>query len=207
MTTINTFLFDLGNVLLFFSHDKMCQQVGDLCGKSGEEIRRLMFQNQKILDIDRGSMTNAEVQHWIEAQTGASLDGRELLHALSDIFVPNESMLGILDELKSRGHRLVLLSNTNAFHIEFVRHKYDVLEKFDHLILSYEVGAIKPEKEIFAEAARVIQCSPHECFYTDDIADYVLAAREHDFQAEVFTTTSTFVKQLRDRDIELDDLL
>ena len=204
---IKTCLFDLGNVLLFFSHEKMCQQVGDLCGKTGADIRRLMFQDQKILDIDRGSMSNQEVQKWIEDETGSSLDERELLLALSDIFVPNETMFPILDTLKSRGHRLVLLSNTNAFHIEFVRQKYDILDQFDHLILSYEQGAVKPEEAIYTAAADVIQCSPDECFYTDDISEYVEAARNYGFQAEVFTTTSAFREQMKTRDPELAELL
>ena len=204
---IKTFLFDLGNVLLFFSHEKMCQQVGDLCGKTGADIRRLMFQDQKILDIDRGSMSNQEVQNWIEDDTGSSLNERELLLALSDIFVPNETMFPILDTLKSRGHRLVLLSNTNAFHIEFVREKYDILDKFDHLILSYEHGAVKSEEAIYRAAADVIQCSPDECFYTDDISEYVEAARNYGFQAEVFTTTSAFREQMKTRDPGLAELL
>ncbi|MBD3674403.1 MAG: HAD family phosphatase [Planctomycetaceae bacterium] len=205
--TLKTFLFDLGNVLLYFSHEKMCEQVGALCGKSGAEIRELMLQNQKILDIDRGTLSNDEMQAWLEAETATTFDREELLIALSDIFVPNTPLIALLDELKSRGFRLVLLSNTNAFHIEFVRRNFDVLEKFDHLTLSFEVGAVKPDAAIYQAACRAIDCAPEECFYTDDIPEYVEAARGHGLSAGVFTSTESFVHQVKEHGPDLSDLL
>lgn len=204
---IHTFLFDLGNVLLFFSHDRMCQQIGALCGKTGPEIRELLFGGDQNLSFDRGTITESEFVTWLEAKTDSNLDLEELRLAVADIFTPNETMFPILDELKNRGHRLVLLSNTNIMHVEFIRREYEVLEKFDHLVLSYEVGAVKPEAAIYEAALRAIECEPQQCFYTDDISKYVIAGRQHGLQAEIFTTTAAFVEQLSARGIELGDLL
>lgn len=202
-----TFLFDLGNVLLFFSHDRMCQQIGALCHKSGSEIRELLFGGDQNLNFDRGTITEAEFLTWLETETNSTLKHKELQTAFADIFTPNETMFPILDELKERGHRLVLLSNTNVMHIEFIRREYQVLEKFDHLILSYEVEAVKPEVAIYQAALRAIECEPEHCFYTDDISEYVVAGREHGLQADIFTTTASFVGQLQSHGIDLSHLL
>lgn len=204
---IKTFLFDLGNVLLFFSHDRMCQQIGALCHESGSEIRELLFGGDQNLNFDRGTISESEFLSWLETETDSTLKLEELRTAVADIFTPNETMFPILDELKKRGHRLVLFSNTNITHIEFVRREYAVLQKFDHLILSYEVEAVKPEVGIYEAALRAIECEPEHCFYTDDIAEYVIAGRQHGLQAEIFTTAASFVEQLQLRGVDLGHLL
>jgi len=72
-----------------------------------------------------------------------------------------ESML----EGLARRYRLVLLSNTNAIHFDMIRQSYGhLLRHFDDLVLSYEVGAMKPRQEIFEAAIACAQCLPGECF-------------------------------------------
>ena len=200
---IKTFLFDLGNVLLFFSHEKMCQQMGELCGRSAEQIRQLVFVPEAHLRYERGEWSEEEFHTWFASQVGCEISLPDLRRAAADIFVPNETMFPVLDRLKTLGHRLVLLSNTNESHIAFVREHYTVLDKFDDLVLSYEAGAVKPEAKIFEAALAKIQCEPEECFYTDDIAEYVARGREFGMQAEIFTTTERFVEQMRERGIEV----
>ena len=45
---------------------------------------------------------------------------------IQGIFTPNESLRPVLNQLKSQGYRLVLLSNTTIWHFEFVRERFDV---------------------------------------------------------------------------------
>ena len=76
----------------------------------------------------------------MERRRGPEFECGPLHRAIADIFTPNEPMLRFVDELKQRGYRLVLLSNTNSIHIRWIRSNYDVLTKFDACVLSYEVG-------------------------------------------------------------------
>ena len=200
---IKTFLFDLGNVLLFFSHERMCRQMGILCGKSGEEIRQLFIETKRHLVFERGEMSESEFHTWFLQESGAEVPLDKLRWAAADIFTLNSPMDAVLKELKARGHRLVLFSNTNITHIQYVREQYDVLDRFDELVLSYEVGVLKPEDAIFECALDQIECAPEECFYTDDVADYVARGRFHGLQAEVFTTTESFLQQMSERGILL----
>ena len=202
---IKTFLFDLGNVLLFFSHERMCDQMGELCGKPGPEIRELLIDSRQHLVYERGEMSEKEFHQWFQEVTSTRIPLTALRRAAADIFSENASMFPVLDRLKERGHRLVLLSNTNVSHIEYIREKYDVLERFDDLILSYEAAAVKPESPIFEEAIRRIDCAPDECFYTDDIPEYIDQGRALGLQAEVYTDTSSFLSQIEQRGIMLSD--
>jgi len=64
-----------------------------------------------------------------------------------DTLVPESLIAG----LRGR-HRLLVLSNTNPIHFSMLRERYGVFRHFDSFVLSYEVGALKPDAEIYREA-------------------------------------------------------
>ncbi len=200
---LRTIMLDLGNVLLYFSHERMFEQMGALCGKSAEETRELMLES--VLDFEIGKLNRSSFHRQFESLTSAGVDSRRLMRAVSNIFWPNESIIPILDQLKAAGLRLVLLSNTNVAHVSFIKQKYDVLARFDDCVFSYEVGAMKPDPPIYEAALKTIQCDPRECFYTDDIVDNVERARGFGLQAEVFIDTQTLIAHLKQRNILLDE--
>jgi putative hydrolase of the HAD superfamily len=155
-----------------------------------------------IIDaLERGEISSSDVHAWFEERFAVRVDAAEFDRAFSDIFWTNESMLPVLDTLRACGHRLVLLSNTNSLHVRWIRGRCDVLDRFDHLVLSHEVGAMKPDERIFAAALRHIDCAPAECLYTDDVERYVVAAHGHGLDAVVFTTTSQFVADVESRGV------
>ena len=81
------------------------------------------------------------------------------------------------------------------------RDHFDVLKPFDDFVLSCHAGAMKPDAPIYEAALRVIHCDPADCFYTDDIPDYIAAARKYGLDAEVFIDTQALIFQLRNRGI------
>jgi len=200
---IKTFLFDMGNVLVHFSHDLMCENIGALCDRSGADVRRLLIDSGLQWDFERGTISDAAFHARFEACVSRKIDFPSLLAAGSDIFQLNASILPVLDTLRSRGHRLVLLSNTSSAHFDWVARHYSVLQRFDDFVVSFRVGALKPEPVIFAAALQAIQCDPSECFYTDDIPAYIDAGRKHGLHAEVFTDTANLVRQLVSHGIDL----
>jgi putative hydrolase of the HAD superfamily len=97
---------------------------------------------------------------------------------------------------------LVLLSNTNAIHIELVRQKYPVLQHFHHLVLSHEVKSMKPDPAIYREAIANAHCLPGECFYTDDIAENIEAGKRMGLDAVLFESREQIEGAMRARGIE-----
>lgn len=200
---IRTVVFDMGNVLVRFSHERMCEQMGRLCGRTGREVRSLLIDSGLQWEFERGRVDEAGFHRRFEEAAGRRVSLDELRHAASDIFEPNDGVGEIVLGLKAAGYRLVLLSNTSVAHYEFIRSRWPMLEPFDELVLSYEVGAIKPEPEIFEAALAAIRCRPEEAFYTDDIPAYVEAGRRHGLDAEVFTTAEGLRAHLAIRGVEL----
>jgi beta-phosphoglucomutase-like phosphatase (HAD superfamily) len=65
------------------------------------------------------------------------------------------------------------------------------------------VGAVKPQAAIYEDAIKHAHCEPEECFYTDDIAAYVEAARKLGIDAEQFESWEQLRGQLRVRGVEI----
>ncbi|MDX1966487.1 MAG: HAD family phosphatase [Planctomycetaceae bacterium] len=198
-----TIVFDLGNVLVHFSHDQMCAQIGTVCGRSGAQVQQLLIDSGLQWSFERGLISPVELHARLETLVEQTCDYDALRHAASNIFRLNTPMPAILDRLRELKYRLVLLSNTSVWHFEFIQQNFDLLSRFDDYVLSYEVGAVKPEAAIFQATIGKLQCAPAEAFYTDDIAKYVEAGRGFGLQAEVFTDAATLVRHLRMRGVDI----
>jgi putative hydrolase of the HAD superfamily len=99
-------------------------------------------------------------------------------------------------ELHQR-YRLVLLSNTNALHYEMLEQRLPVLKHFDACTLSYKLGTQKPSPAIYRDAVVKAGCEPGECFYTDDIQEYVDGAKAAGIQAAQFRGLGQLKENLR----------
>lgn len=73
------------------------------------------------------------------------------------------------------------------------------LALFDEVVLSYDVGMVKPDPNIYALIAAKLEVLPEECLFIDDIERFTTAAIEAGMQATVFTDTDTFIKDIEKR--------
>jgi putative hydrolase of the HAD superfamily len=94
---------------------------------------------------------------------------------------------------------LLALSNTNSIHFAMLKDAYPLLRHFHDFVLSYEVGAAKPDAKIYREAIARAQCRPEECFFTDDMAVNIEAACEHGMDAVQFLSAEQLDRELRAR--------
>lgn len=194
-----TIFFDLGNVLLFFSREKMLKQIADLCQLEQHAMEKLLISSNYMDLYEKGLISSEQFYQYVAARARAPITFAALAHAASDIFQPNEEAYPFLEELKKRGTRLILLSNTNEVHFAFARAHYPFLQLFDHFILSYEVNSIKPEPRIYTRALQEALCPKEACFYTDDIPEFITAAREQGIDAEQYIDVKTLVNHLKAR--------
>ena len=112
-------------------------------------------------------------------------------------------MKAIVSRLRAAGHRLGLLSNTCDMHFDlFADGRYEPIpEAFEVVILSYKLKLMKPQPEIYLEAARQAGVAPEEVFYVDDLPANIEGARRVGFDAVLFTTPAAYAEELRRRDV------
>ncbi|MBL8816514.1 MAG: HAD family phosphatase [Planctomyces sp.] len=187
---IRTCFFDMGNVLVYFSHDRMCSNIAQLSGLEIADVRRFLMEDGRQWAMERGELSEADFFAQLKSVSDKSFTLPELQNAAANIFWLNESIIPILEELKSQSIRMVLLSNTSITHLRYIEQNFRILEFMDDRIASFEVGAMKPSPVIFEAALNKAGCEPSECFYTDDIAAYIDQARMMGIQSAIFTTSN-----------------
>ena len=200
---IHALLFDMGNVLLHFSHERMYRQIGELVGWSAEQARGVLMDSGLFARFERGEITPEQMVGEVQRLLGREVVQEELERAGSDIFWRNESMEPVIEQLAATGLPLVLVSNTNHSHIAWVNERFEVLRHFSRRVLSFEVGACKPHRVIFQAAARLAGVAPSECFFTDDTTGHVEAAQLLGFDAVVYRDTPQLVAELAHRNLRV----
>lgn len=198
---IQTLIFDLGNVLLFFDHEKMYSQIAHAAALTPENVKKILFTEQWGVRFERGEANGRDLYKRFCDEAGSELDFSLLAHAVSDIFHPNEPLISLLETFKNRGRRLLLLSNTNEIHFTFAQKNFPFLQLFDRYILSYEVGALKPEKKIYEAAANAANCPLENCLFIDDLKINVEGALACGMPAHHFIDFQTLLLHLSQKQL------
>jgi glucose-1-phosphatase len=194
-------IFDLGKVLIHFDFKRGYRALEGLCPYPAAEIPKRIGQTDLVERFETGLVEPREFVEQFSRILDLQLDYSRFCEIWSCIFTDVLIPESLLKALAAR-YRLLLLSNTNALHFAMLRETYShLLRHFDDLILSYEVQAMKPQPEIYRAALRRAGCPPGECFYTDDIAAYVEAARVMGIDAVQFESREQIERAMRDRGI------
>lgn len=196
---IRAVFFDLGQVLVPFDLKRGYLALAPHCPHPPEEIHRRIQQADLVRPFEEGRIPPERFVREISKLLDLNVDYRRFCELWSSIFLPETLVSESLVAGLARRYRLLLLSNTNAIHYEMIRERYPVMRHFHDAVLSYEVGALKPDDRIYQEALRRAGCPPEECFYTDDIAEYVEAARRHGFDAVQFQSAEQLERELKAR--------
>jgi len=209
MATPSFLYFDLGNVLLSFCHERRRQQLGAAAGVPPEAVKQALFDaaaGQSVLwQFERGDLDEAAVYEHFCRTCGVRPDPAALWDAGCDIFGVIAESAALVQRLARAGNRLGILSNTNPRDWGFIsRGQYPFLaEHFEHAVLSYEVGAMKPEAAIFEAAVKRAGVSAAEVFFVDDMPENVEGARAAGLDAVLFTSAADLERELRQRGVKV----
>jgi HAD superfamily hydrolase (TIGR01509 family) len=175
-------IFDYGNVVAFFDYMRACERFGSRVGLTGEEFRERIVErgfNQLMIQFESGRIAPEEFADQVMGLSGLSLPYHEFIALWQDIFWLNEPVARLIRFLKSRGYSLLLGSNTNILHAAHFRRKFAAtLDLLDHLVLSHEVGFMKPDKGFYEACLSTAGVPAASCVFVDDVIANVEGAGE-----------------------------
>ncbi len=189
-------IFDMGNVILFFEVSIICGKVAELYDIDEELVLRKIIKDGLETEFEQGKLTPESFAQRCSEALGVSLELPEFKDAWTYMFTENTAVIEIIRELKSKV-RLLLMSNTNIWHIEHIKRDFSVLELLDDLLLSYEVGYTKPQSGIYQRAAELTSDSELTVFI-DDIDRYAAAANEFGIHGIHYTSPEALRAELVD---------
>ncbi|MBR6015511.1 MAG: HAD family phosphatase [Prevotella sp.] len=168
-------IFDLGGVLVGFDRQRSIdafERIG--CGKVADYIRDHRTEDL-FYRIELGEISTHDFCEEVRQMTATNADDEAIIEAWNVLLTPvTENRLQRLRELREKGVRLFLLSNTNDMHWQYCGHQLNGC--FERVFLSYEMRLAKPDTAIFAEVLRQADIDAHDTLFIDDNADNIAAA-------------------------------
>lgn len=195
-------LFDLGNVLVAFDFRLGYKALQRFCPHQAEDIPALIAKSGVVPPYERGEISSEDFFERLSNVLALEVSYQQFCDLWSAIFLPEPVLPAEFIAALHRRYRMVLVSNTNDIHFRMIRDTYPAVRHFDACVLSYEVGAAKPAERIYAEAVRQAGFRPEECFYLDDVREFVEGARRCGLDAVQFTGREALERELRSRGVE-----
>jgi len=184
-------VLDVGGVLVGFDLKPLIRA---LSKHGGDKVTLppLSHIDKLFLPVQTGDSSMDDIVPALNASLGFSMSPSEW-HALSCSVFTGEvpGMKEVLLQLK-KDFSLVALTNTVEVHWTFLLKTYDILKLMDGYIVSYLEGVAKPDPAIYKLVAdRYCNGGPPH-FYTDDLPEYVEAARKMGWRSGIFKSPVQF---------------
>ena len=204
---IDLFVFDLGKVILPFEHrqiaSKFWQRSKNNRKLTEEEIFQDLFdlKNGTVNRYEEGLLSSEEFFLEVRKRYDLAIEFEDFSEIWNNIFWDSPEVNEIIMYLKAKGYPIYLLSNTNELHFSYVIDRFPIVHVLDEWILSFEVGAKKPDKRIYDAIFGKTDVDRTKILYIDDIDAYVSAARSYGMQGLVYRNPGDLWNVLRQNKI------
>jgi glucose-1-phosphatase len=193
---IKAIIFDMGGVLILNEIKKVYIALGELLGVDGVELAALQFSHrQEFMD---GTCSTEDFCLVIKNHFHLELSKEEIATKWKTAFLGqlriNEKLYDIIDFLKIK-YALAVITDAPHLHAEINKEK-GLYKPFKEVIISSEVGFVKPQKEIFELALRKLNVEPQNCIFVDDDERNIAIARNLGFKALQFVGNDSLLNEL-----------
>ncbi len=171
---IKNIIFDLGKVLIDYDFDIFFQKIGNK-----PNTRTLDEANKEILLFEAGKIDKNTFFNHLKKIYGFNISFEQFKNLWCDVFWEIPQMIDLAKTLKQKDYNIFLLSNTDELHFPYIRKKFPSIKIFDSgLMLSYDLGYVKPDKRIFEKALSTYDLNAGETVFIDDRKENIIAAKE-----------------------------
>jgi HAD superfamily hydrolase (TIGR01509 family) len=163
---VDVVLFDLGGVLIEFGGVDSMKELAGI--ESDEEVWQRSLRCPWVRDFERGRCSPDDFAAGVIDDWGLSVNVATFLDAFRSW--PREPM-SAADTLVRSVRRTVpvgCLSNTNTLHWNDHAARWSIRDAFEFRFLSFEMGLIKPDREMFDRVSELLPVPPHRVLFLDD---------------------------------------
>ncbi len=196
--TIKAVIFDLGGVLLewnprnlyrrYFENpedmEAFLSEIDFMGWNAQQDKGRPFAQGVAVLSAQfphRADLIRAYHEHWPDSVGG-----------------PIMGTVEIARRLKRAGYPLYALTNWSAETFPWANDRFEFLQLFDAIIVSGEVGLIKPDPAIFELTVQKAGVLPSQCLLIDDNEENVAVAQRLGMHALLFRSAEALERELQE---------
>jgi len=186
---IKTIAFDLGGVIITIDQPQAIRRFKEIGAVDVENYLDPYTQTGIFGDLEHGLISAEDFRVELSRLMGKEFTAAQCAYAWQGYAkeVPQRNLDTVL-RLRQQGYRVILLSNTNPYMMEWAMSSefdgkgHSLSDYFDHCYLSYQLRMMKPSENIFREVLRQEQIFPHEVLFVDDGPRNVATASQIGFR-------------------------
>ncbi|CAM4167540.1 HAD family hydrolase [Gillisia limnaea] len=172
---IKTIIFDFGDIFVNLDKAATFRELEKFAIKKLPEVI-----TRKNLEYEKGLISSEEFLNSYKNEFG--LEHGSITNSWNAILIDfPEYRFNFIKKLsEEKEYQLILLSNTNEIHIEWIIKNVPFFEKFktcfDAFYLSHEINLRKPDINIYEFVLKTHNLNPEDCLFIDDTKENTEAA-------------------------------
>lgn len=194
---IEAVFFDLGGVILRTEYEAPREHLAGRLGVSYDDLVRIVFESETARQASLGRIGTP--QHWEAVAARLGRPAAEVAAVRDQFFggdVLDRHLLDFIRSLRS-SRRTGLISNGWPDLRDYItRNRFE--DAFDVLIISAEVGLMKPDHRIYDLALQRAEVAPEHSVMIDDVLANVAAAKDLGMHGIVFKDTAQVQTELNE---------
>ena len=194
--TIKAILWDIGGVLVRTMDRTPRTHLAERLGVTYEQLEEMVLGGEMGAKAQRGEITEAEKWRHAARSLGVPDDG---IPGFQQEFFGGDRLDGALVDVIRGLHadyRTGIISNALSDTRRVLVDTWRIVDAFDVIILSAEVGVMKPEPRIYHLALQSLSVEPQEAVFIDDFERNVQGAQNVGLHAIHFRTPQQALEEL-----------
>jgi epoxide hydrolase-like predicted phosphatase len=176
--TIRAIIFDLGGVLLRTADFAPREQLASRMGMTRSELEEFIFGGESGNRAQAGDITVN--QHWENLRHQLNYSPEQFETLIDEFFGCDELDGELVDTVRRlhKSYKTALLSNAWDDLRQIIAERWHFEDAFDSIIISAEVGLVKPDPRIYHLALECLGVEAGQAVFVDDFQRNVEAAQE-----------------------------
>ncbi len=194
---IHALLWDLGGVLARTENPAPRTALAARLGRSLADLNAAIFGPPGHNTLQLGEVDLAGYHAHIATALGCPLEA--VPQILAEFYGGDVLDYALVEELRrlKRSYRQTLVSNHLPGLRQRLEEEWQIDDAFHHLLISHEVGLMKPDPAFYWLALETTGCAAEESVFIDDHEPNVAAARALGLHGIVFTSPEQALSELQ----------
>ena len=184
---LTTLVLDIGNVICDWNPDGLVATAFD-SQEDREKALDVTVRNPDWLELDKGTISVEEAIKRAQARTTLDPAGIARIYAnLCTSLIALPATMTAMHKAKAANIPIYILSNMQAHAWEYLSKTYDCFDACEGVLVSCDVGLIKPDRAIYQCLCDTFSLTASECVFVDDMAENIEAAKAFGMQGVQLT--------------------
>ncbi|MCC7304145.1 HAD-IA family hydrolase [bacterium] len=162
------------------------------------EFKRVFAQSSEMNEQYKlGKMSDEEFWTWAVRAWKLDLNWQEVIKLMIDSYDVDGNIVEIIMKLRANGYKTAICTSNFPARINGLQERFGFLDNFDVKVISYEVGANKPNKRIYEKLVEFSSVPANEIVFADDHPESVAGSQSAGITTFLYEGFGKYIEQLK----------